>query len=92
MFVHLLSSLSRVRFHNWLVAAREWAISRNCFWGTPLPIWRSEDKEEVVVIGSIAELEDLTGQYSEHGFRHESAKYYRFTSSCVSYGVHVICA
>jgi isoleucyl-tRNA synthetase len=49
------------RFHNWLAGARDWAISRNRFWGTPLPIWRSDDWEEVVCVGSIAELEALSG-------------------------------
>ena len=38
------------------------AISRSRFWGTPLPIWISEDLEEVVVVGSVAELEELTGE------------------------------
>ena len=37
------------------------AISRSRFWGTPSPIWVSDDFEEVVVIGSIAELEEATG-------------------------------
>ena len=32
------------------------------YWGTPLPIWASEDMEEICVIGSIAELEELSGQ------------------------------
>lgn len=38
------------------------AVSRNRYWGTPLPIWVSDDGEEVVVIGSVAELEALSGE------------------------------
>ncbi len=49
------------RFGNWLEEARDWALSRKKFWGTPLPIWRSEDGEDIVV-GSIAELEKLSGR------------------------------
>jgi isoleucyl-tRNA synthetase len=49
------------RFGNWLENARDWAISRNRFWGTPLPIWRNPEGE-VMCIGSREELEKLSGQ------------------------------
>jgi len=53
--------VGQVRFHNWLKDARDWAISRNRFWGTPLPVWTNEDMSEIVCVGSIGQLEELTG-------------------------------
>lgn len=50
------------RFGKWLEGARDWAISRNRFWGAPLPIWRSEDGKEAVCVGSVEELERLSGK------------------------------
>ena len=44
------------RFGNWLENMVDWNLSRSRFWGTPLPIWKSEDGEEVCCIGSIAQL------------------------------------
>ena len=48
------------RFGDWLNNNIDWAVSRNRYWGTPLPIWRCENKHEVCV-GSLAELGKLSG-------------------------------
>jgi len=59
------------RFGNWLENMVDWNLSRSRYWGTPLPIWRTEDGAEEICVGSIEELTTLFIAAKEKGFNKE---------------------
>ncbi|MDQ1167798.1 isoleucine--tRNA ligase [Flavobacterium sp. SORGH_AS_0622] len=60
------------RFGNWLKNANDWNLSRSRYWGIPLPIWRTEDKKEEIIIGSVEELYNAIEKSIEAGFQKEN--------------------
>ena len=62
------------RFGNWLENMVDWNLSRSRYWGTPLPIWRTEDGTEAICIGSIAELKAAIYKSVEAGFESRDCK------------------
>ncbi len=59
------------RFGNWLENMVDWNLSRSRYWGTPLPIWRTEDASEEICIGSIEELTEAFIAAKEKGYNKE---------------------
>ncbi len=55
------------RFGNWLANANDWNLSRSRYWGIPLPIWRTEDGKEEMIIGSVEELKAEMAKAVEAG-------------------------
>ena len=60
------------RFGNWLENLVDWNLSRSRYWGTPLPIWRTEDGKEEICIGSVEELRNEIEKSVKAGFMTEN--------------------
>jgi len=60
------------RFGNWLKNANDWNLSRSRYWGIPLPIWRSEDGTEEMLVGSVEELYNEIEKSIAAGFQKEN--------------------
>ena len=61
------------RFGNWLASANDWNLSRSRFWGIPLPIWRTEDGKEEIIIGSVEQLKKEMTRSVEAGLMKSEA-------------------
>ena len=60
------------RFGNWLENLQDWNLSRSRYWGIPLPVWTTEDREEMICIGSLEQLKQECEKSVKAGFMQEN--------------------